>query len=73
MRSDRHVIALCEDVTDQVTNEFCGGIALLNRTGSMQLSAGIGLELCFGGDEKTEWVRVRISARRGGVADLMTT
>ena len=39
----------------------------------MQLSAGIGLELCFGGDEKTEWVRVRISARRGGVADLMTT
>lgn len=39
----------------------------------MQLSAGIGLELYFGGDEKTEWVRVRISARRGGVADLMTT
>lgn len=57
----------------RVKDEFGGGIALLKQTGSMQLSAGIGLGLYFGGDEKTEWVRVRISARRGGVADLMTT
>lgn len=57
----------------RVKDEFGGGIALLKQAGSMQLSAGIDLELYFGGDEKTEWVRVRISARRGGVADLMTT